>query len=358
MNKLRQYFSKLLQDVSLQDKINFARHLSIVISAGLPLLEGLKIIRRQTTSRSLGKIIEKVAVDVSNGQFLAASLAQFPAAFDDFFVNIVRVGEASGTLSANLSYLSDELRKSRELKNKIKAAVVYPTVVLVATVSIVGFLVFFVFPKVIPLFASLNVPLPTTTKVLISVAQFILTYWIWILVGFAVFVILARILLSLRDIKYAADRTLFFLPVVSRLIINVNMANLSRVLGILLKGGIKIVEAVTITAATFDNSVYRRALLEAAEEVKRGEPLARYLEERDNIFPLMLSGLVEIGENTGNLEDNLFYLSDYFQEEVDFALKNLTSLLEPALLLVMGLVVGFVAISIITPIYQITQGVH
>jgi type II secretory pathway component PulF len=269
----------------------------------------------------------------------------------------VRVGETSGTLAANLSYLADELRKSRELKNRIKSASIYPIVVMVATVSIVGFLVFFVFPKVIPLFASLNVPLPTTTKILIGTAQFILTYWIWIFAGLAGLAVLLKVLLSFKPVKYVFDRSLFFLPIASTLIINVNMANLSRVLAILLKGGIKIVDAVTITAATFDNLVYKRALLEASDEVKRGEPLAKYLEEHNNIFPLMLSGLVEVGENTGNLEENLSYLSDFFQEEVDFSLKNLTSIIEPALLLIMGLVVGFVAISIITPIYQITQGV-
>jgi type IV pilus assembly protein PilC len=357
MNKLLRRLFGFFRNISTQDKINFARHLSIIVKAGLPILEGLRIIQKQTGSGVLRSVIDRVVVDISNGQFLATSLERFPEMFDGFFINIIRVGETSGTLAANLSYLADELKKSQDLKHKIRSAMIYPIIVMIATVILVSFLVFFAFPKILPIFASLHVQLPLPTRILITVSQFSIANGSYILIGLAVFAIVARILLALGPIKYLFDRALLMLPIFSRLISDVNIANFTRVLTVLLKGGIKIVEATIITSQTLSNLVYKRALVTAAGEVKKGEPLAHYLSSHRSIFPILLSGLIEIGERTGNLEDNLTYLSDYYREEAERSIANLTALIEPLLLLTMGIIVGFVAISIITPIYQITQGV-
>ncbi len=358
MNKSLRVFSKgLFGGVSTEDKINFARHLSIVIKAGLPLLEGLKIIRRQTPRGKLLTVIDQILIDISNGQFLATSLAKFPEVFDDFFVNIVRVGETSGTLAANLYHVADEMKKSADLKSKVRSAMIYPVIIMFATLGLVSFLVFFAFPKILPLFASLKVELPLPTKILIAVSSFMIANGIWLVVGLVLFFLAMKILLLMPTVRYFTAKIYFILPVFSKLTIDINMANFSRVLAILLKGGIKIVEATTITAQTFENLVYQRALLQAAQEVKKGEPLARNLALYKHIFPPLLVGLVEIGESTGNLIENLEYIADYYREESENSLRNLTAILEPMLLLTMGLVVGFVAISIITPIYKITQGV-
>lgn len=357
MSKIDNFFGGFLKSVAVQDKINFARHLSIVIKAGLPILEGLKMIQKQTDSKMLISIIGKVIADVSNGQFLAASLARFPNVFDGFFINIVRVGEASGTLSQNLLYLAQEMKKSYDLKNKIRSAMIYPVIIMFATATLTSFLVFFAFPKILPIFASLHVELPLPTKILIAVSSFALENGLYLAGGIIAALIGFRLLLMVSSVRFLFHMLLFALPVLSTLTIEINMANFTRVLSVLLRGGINIVEAVTITANTFENLVYRRALLSAAEEIKKGEQLALYLSEHKKIFPLLLSGLVEIGENTGNLEDNLVYLADYYRDETELGIQNLTSLIEPLLLLSMGLVVGFVAISIITPIYKITQSV-
>ena len=315
------------------------------------------MIRKQTDSRHLVKVIDQIISDVSNGQFLAVSMQRLPNVFDSFFVNIVRVGEASGTLAANLAYLADEMKKSQELRNKVKSAMIYPVIVAIATVALVSFLIFFAFPKILPLFASLNVPLPLPTKILIVVASFLIANGALVAAGLVVFFVGLKVLFMVEAVRRVRDYVLLFLPVFSRLIVDVNMANLARVLSVLLKGGIRIVEAVTITAHTFGNLVYRDELLLAAEEIKKGETLASQLAQRKRLFPILVSGLIEIGENTGNLEENLVYLSDYYQSEAETSLRNLTATLEPILLLGMGLVVGFVAISIITPIYKITQGI-
>lgn len=351
-------FSRFFGRISVQDRINFARHLSLVIKAGLPIFEGLKIIQSQTESATLKKVLESLIADVNNGKFLADGLDKYQYLFGDFFVNIVRVGESSGTLSKNLLYLADELNRSKVLESKVRSAMIYPLVILCATLGVAGFLTFYVFPKLIPVFGSLNVSLPLTTVIMLSALHFLQTYGIQTFLGLIVFLIIVRILVKrVTGIRYMIDRLTLMIPVVSDLVVGVNMVNFTRVLGLLLKSGVKIVEALNITAATVTNLVYKRIILESSEEVKKGAQMGVYLSKHKHFFPPLVSGMVLIGESTGNLEENLEYLSTYYDEEVDNKLHSLTSLIEPLMLLVMGLLVGFVALSIITPIYSISQGV-
>jgi len=342
-----------VRHLPLQEKINFARHLSIMIKAGLPLLDSLKIIRRQSKGK-MARLVDEVTLDISNGQFLADSLSHYPA-FGDFFVSVVRVGEASGTLAENLGYLADEMKKSRILRSKIRSAMVYPIVILVATIVVTALLTFVVFPKVMPIFTSLNIELPLVTVILIKSLTFIKNFGGWLLLGFVVLIIGLKFALRIYLVRLIFSKIVFLLPVVSKLSIHVGMANFTRILGILLKSGVKIVEALTITSNTFNNLIYRQAFLEAADEVRRGEQFAHYLMKNKHIFPPLLGSMVEIGENTGSLESNLLYLSEYYTEEVDISVRNLTTMLEPLMLVVMGLIVGFVALSIILPIYKLTQ---
>lgn len=353
------FFSRVFSRLSVQERINFARHLSLVIKAGLPIFEGLRIIQSQTESPVLKKVLESLMADVNNGKFLADGLAKYEFLFGDFFVNIVRVGESSGTLSKNLLYLADELNRSKQLEAKVRSAMIYPLVILCATIAVAGFLTFYVFPKLIPVFASLNVKLPLTTVILLAVLHFMQAYGIELLGGLVLLIIIVKIVVSrVRVVKYVLDRVILFVPVISDLSVGVNIVNFTRVLGLLLKSGVKIVEALDITSATFNNLVYRKFIHESAERVKTGEQMGTYLAKHKSLFPPLVAGMVLIGESTGNLEENLEYLASYYDEEVDNKLHALTSLIEPLMLLLMGLLVGFVALSIITPIYSISQGIQ
>lgn len=351
-------FSRLFDRISVQDRINFARHLSLVVKAGLPVFEGLGIIQEQTESSLLKRVLESLMQDVNNGKFLADGLQRYEFLFGDFFINIVRVGEASGTLAKNLLYLADELRRQKSLETKVRSAMVYPLVILVATIGVAGFLTFYVFPKLIPVFASLNVNLPLTTQVLLSTLGLLRNYGFYALGGLIVAIILARVIFKkVTPVRYLFNNLLFFIPVVNDLTVSVNMVNFTRVLGLLLKSGVKIVESLDITRNTVSNLVYRRVLKDSAEEIKKGGQLGKYLANEKRLFPPLVSGMVRIGESTGNLEENLEYLAGYYDEEIDTKLHSLTSLIEPLMLLVMGLLVGFVALAIITPIYSISQGI-
>jgi len=351
-------FSKVFESISVQERINFARHLALVVKAGLPVFEGLKIIEQQTESGVLRKVIRSLIEDINNGKFLADALQKYEHLFGNFFINIIRVGEASGTLSKNLLYLAEELRRSKALESKVRSAMVYPLVILVATIAVAGFLTFFVFPKLIPVFASLNVKLPVTTQILLNTLSFMKNYGVYTIIALILLVIGGKLILkNVAPVRYLTDKTLLFVPVLSDVMIDVNMVNFTRVLGLLLKSGVKIVEALDITAKTFNNLVYQRFLVLSEDEIKRGAQLGVFLANHKHFFPPLVSGMVRIGESTGNLEDNLQYLSEYYDDELDTKLHSLTSLIEPLMLLLMGLMVGFVALSIITPIYSISQGV-
>lgn len=343
--------------LSTQEKINFARHLAMVVRAGLPLMEGLRMLGKQQSSKALSQVIGTLIEDVNAGRPLAQSLARYPHLFGEFFTNIVRVGETSGTLADNLSYLAEEIQKGKELHSKVRSALIYPLVLLVATIGVVSFLTFFVFPKILPVLSGFNVQLPLTTRILIAVLDFMQAYGIYTAVAAAVLVVGIKLLFAnVRPLRKALHHVLLVLPVTGKLMANVNIANFSRVLGLLLKSGVHIVEGIQVTSSTFTNLVYRDILADAAEGMRRGETLGTYLERHPGAFPPLMTGIVSIGEATGNLEENLIYLSRYYAEETDEALKTMTSLLEPILLIGMGLLVGFVAMSIILPIYSLSQG--
>lgn len=356
MNELKQSFLRVFQSIPLQEKINFARHLSVTIESGLPLVEALRLIRKQAPSKRMGTIVDSLVNDINNGKSLSESLEKFNHVFGDFFVNLVKVGEASGNLSEILKHLSVEIKKQRELSQKVRSALIYPGVILLATIGITLFLTIFIFPKILPVFRSLNVELPFATRLVIGSLDFFRNYGLYAGAGIIVAAILFKIILSIPKIHLLYDRMVLSLPFVSKVVTNLTMASFTRSLSILLKSGMNIVEALGVSKGTFHNKFYVSQIEQIIESVKRGESVARYISNNPRFFPPMLVGMIQVGEDTGNLEQNLLYLSDYYESEVDETMKNLTAILEPMLLLFMGLAVGFIALAIITPIYKVTQG--
>ena len=356
---MNSFLRGLFGSVSLQEKINFVRHLAIVTKSGLPLLESLKAIEEQTESKTLKRILVRLSVEVNNGHLLSDGLNLYQKTFGDFFISIIRIGELSGTLTTNLVYLAEELKKAKVLQNKVRSAMVYPGIVFVAMIAVSVFLTFFIFPKLLPVITGLNVPLPLPTRILISILDASNKYGALIIGGIVALVVGFRLLTTkVKAIKYFIDRSVLYTPVVSSFVESVNIANFSRILALLLKSGITITDALGITGDTFENSAYKSAFAGAQDSVRKGGQLSEFLATRKEYFPPLMTGIIKIGESTGNLEENLFYLSDYYTEELDDRLHNMTTLLEPLLLLMMGLLVGFLAMAIILPIYSISKGVR
>lgn len=336
----------------------FAKRLSILVKAGNPLLESLRMLKSQPGSRSAAKIYSQIVEDVERGQFLSSSMAAHKHIFGDFAVNVIRVGEMSGTLEENLNYLAEELKKKQELKRKVIGAMVYPAIVISATVALSIVLTVFIFPKILPIFDSFKFELPFTTKVLIAVSGFFLSYGVYVAALLVASIIALVFLYRVHGFRMVADRMMLRIPLFGRIAQGYYMANFCRTLGLLLKSQILVVEATRIAGNTLNNLVYRRESEVISQNLLRGEKISTHLARNMSLFPPILCQMVAVGEKSGNLSETLMFVSDLYENEVDMLTKNLSTMLEPVLMIVMGAIVGFIAVSIITPIYEITQYIN
>lgn len=340
--------------ISGLDRLLFAKHLATMIKSGLSLTESLEIAIDQASSSKMKKTLKDVLASVNNGKSLSSSLSRHPKVFSPVFINMVNVGEKGGTLSENLEYLSVQLEKDYDLKRKVKGAMLYPIIVISATVILGVALAIFILPKLVKLFTSLKMELPITTRVFLAVANFLVSYGLYLLVGLIILAILIRILVKAKWSKPFFHRLYLKLPVVKKLSHQINLARFSRILGTLLKSGVPIIESLEITATTLGNSVYQRKIEEATQGVKKGKSLASTLLPQEKYFPKIVSHMISVGEKSGNLEEILFYLARFYEDEVDNATRNLSTTLEPILLIFIGVAIGFIGVAIISPIYQIS----
>ncbi len=259
-------------------------------------------------------------------------------------------------MSENLDYLALELKKKDNLRKKIIGAFIYPAVITLATLAITGFLMIYLFPKIMPVFTSLHIKLPFSTKVVIFFSKFLTHY------GFVFIFILALIIFGLIILlkknpiwRLYFDKYILKIPILGSMIRNYNLANFTRTMGLLLRSGVTMGEALPISAKTTPNLVYKEEFKMLSLVVNRGEQISVHLNKSRNLFPDLVSQIISVGENSGNLSNSLIYLSEMYEAEIDDFTKNLSSMVEPILMIVMGILVGFIAISIITPIYGITQ---
>ena len=340
----------------LLQRLLIAQHLSTLLAAGVSLLEALKVIGDEARGRRFKRGVAKIAEQVSAGQTLAAALEAQGAAFDPLFIGLVRVGEASGTLTENLRYLAGELADQHALHGKVRSALIYPAVV-VAVTGVVGLLLtYWVLPKIVPLFVSLKVTLPWPTRLLLKFATFIRTTGLLSLGVAAAVAVALQLTYLVPTLRLAWHRMFLHLPLVGRITRNLNLASTSRTLGTLLKSGIPLTDSLLIASRTSRNLVYQCALLDLREGVTAGRSLtaavAAYRGKR--LFPSLTLSLLRVGEAGGSLDESLLYLSRFYEREVDGLVKDLAVIIEPTLLLFIGLAVALVASAIIMPIYEIS----
>ncbi len=341
---------------SIKKQTFFAKRLSFLIKAGLPILESLTVIQKQTKSAGEIKIFNKIIDDISNGQSLANSLTKFQGVFGGFAINIIRAGESSGNLTMNLNYLADELRKKEILKNKILSAMLYPIIITIATFLITGLLIIYIFPKILPIFSSLHAQLPLSTRIVIFVSEIFRNYGLHILLaGLLIFMISGLLIKYVKRVQFFYHGFLIRIPFIGGVVKNYNLSNLTRTLGLLLKSDISIGESILIAGDTTENSQYKNALVEISLAVSKGKNLSECMVAYPALFPDMICHLVAVGEKSGSLSNTLIYLSEFYENEFDDLTKNLSSAIEPVLMILMGILVGFIAISVITPIYEITN---
>ena len=346
----------LFMHVGTRDRILFAKHLTVMLESGIPLRDALKTMRDLPISDSLRYVLQTAIQDLSGGLQLGLSLQKFPSLFDAFFVNVISVGESSGTLSSSLQYLAAQLEKADEIRSRVQAALLYPAVVLAGAVGIAIYLAFFLLPQILPLFKSLTVELPWTTRALLSITGGLRQHWLIIIILSLIAIVGGGLLLRVPRVRFAFDRVLLSLPVMGTLSRDFQTTQFARILGTLLTSGIKIVQALNITAGSLTNLTYRREINRVANLVDHGETMGGELGKKRHLFSATSASMIAIGESTGRLPTALLMLAEFTEKEVDATTRNLTTLIEPLILVLVGGLVGFIALSIITPIYQLTQG--
>ena len=344
--------------LSIHDKTLFLKHLTVMLEAGIPLRNALKTILLQNNSSTLKYVVETAIKDISDGRQMTYTLKKFPQLFDSFFINSIQVGESSGTLSITLQYLGRQMEKSASLKSQVRGALIYPFIVLFGAVGIAVYLAFFLLPQLLPLFQTLSVSLPISTRILLWTTTAIREQWAFLLFGTLGLITAISIVWRLSfAVRLMCHRILLFLPVAGHLAREIQINQFARVLGTLLTSGTHIVDALGIAASAATNLVYRHHFQQIMEGVQRGETMTHELMKHTRLFSHTVISLVTIGEQTGTLPKSLMALGEFSERDIEDTIKNLTILIEPFILLLMGVLVGFIALSIITPIYQLTQGV-
>jgi general secretion pathway protein F len=345
---------RLLRRIKLQETAVMVRQLSTLLSAGLPLVESLTAVIEQAPNPSLKKIVTQVRERVNEGSSLADAFAQHARIFSSLFVNMTRAGERSGTLEIVLERLADFTEKQVAFRHKIAAAMVYPILMTFVGIGVLGFLLGYVIPTVTQIFEDLKQTLPLPTLLLMSASDALRRFW-WVGV-----VAVALALLAVdRYGRTAAgrlvlDRLKLKAPIFGHLALKIAIARFTRTLAILLKSGVPVLTSLDIVKNVVNNRVLQQVIEEARDNIREGQDIAPPL-RRSQLFPPLVTHMIAVGEKSGKLEDMLLRVADTFEAEVETSVQGLTALIEPLMILVMGSVVGFIALSILLPIFQINQ---
>lgn len=348
--------SAKLKKVKTADLLVFTRQLSTIISAGLPLLQGLDILADQTEDPNFAVVIDAIAQDVEAGETFSDALRKYPRAFPDLYVSMVRAGEAGGDLDGVLMQLADYLEESEDLKRRIRSAMTYPVVAFSMIILIATGLIIFVVPQFAEIFGSFGKKLPAPTQFLINLSQALRTVYAWLIIFGSIIGIISflRIYGSTEMGRYNLDQLKLRLPVFGDLIRKVSISRFTRTLSTLIKSGVPILQALEIVERTAGNEVFARAVRQSGESVRNGEALSEPL-GRSGVFPPMVTRMIAVGEKTGELEAMLKKISDFYDSEVRAKVDGLTSLIEPMLIGLMGIVVGSIIVALFLPILQLSS---
>jgi len=337
---------------STKEKIFLVRHLYLMVKGGFLVSEAIESIKEEVKSRALRKALEDILKRILAGESLHKSISRHPNVFSPFYQSIIRIGEESGSLENNLNYLAGQIQSDYDTRRKIKGAMLYPLIVIVLAVTIALAVTIFILPKILNIFEVLDIKLPFTTIILITSVHFLQKNWLFLLVGMLLLVITVKLLRKILFFRYYFDRFLLSFPVSGQITKNMNLSRFAQSFYTLLKSGVPILESIDIISRTITNEVFKKDLVALRLEVEKGGRVSQGLKSSRKTFPSIFTQMVAVGERSGSLENSLRYLAKFYQKEVNASLKTLTGVLEPILLVCVGLFVAFIALSIITPIYQ------
>lgn len=343
---------KLRGGVKQKELAVFARQLAFMIDAGLPLNQALEILGMQQDNKAFQKVLFHVRQDVESGLSLTDALRNHPRVFNELFCNMVAAGESGGIMDTILQRLSVHLEKAIKLKRAIKSAMIYPSVVISVAILVLIIILWKVIPVFGALFSSLGAQLPLPTRILIQASNFLGNYIIFIIIALALLAITLRYYHGTYNGRRVIDRIMLKIPVMGMLIKKIGIARFCRTLGTLISSGVPILDSMEITAKTAGNSILEDAILRSRKSIEQGKTIAEPLKETE-LFPPMVTQMIAVGEHTGELDNMVTKVADFYEEEVDNSVANLLSLLEPAMVLFLGVTIGSIVVSLYMPIFSL-----
>ncbi len=340
--------------IPMKEKVVFMRQLATMVGAGLPLTRGLQVMEQQIENAAFRRIISQVKTSVESGKSLAESFRGADEVFDEVAINLIEAGESSGNLDDILDKLAVELEESKKLKAKLKSALTYPMILLVVIVGVMLLMMFVLVPSMSEIYSEFDAELPWITKFLMDMSNFFVGYWWAVLVAILGLVIGYKVWVDTPNGSRTKDKILVKMPIVGIIISKMQIAQFTRLLGLLLSSGLSIIRALELTALSLNNQMFREVVMEAKKEVEKGGSLALPI-ARSEYYPLIVSSMIAVGEETGELDNVLAKVAEYYKDEVDVATENMSSVLEPVFLILMGLAIAFISLGIYMPMFQLSE---
>ncbi|MCA9366050.1 type II secretion system F family protein [Candidatus Kaiserbacteria bacterium] len=343
--------------IKTDDMVLMTRNLGAMLVAGLPVSRALSVIERQSSNARLRRVIADVRERIQKGEQFNEAIAHHESIFDDLYVAMVRAGEESGSLADTLKTLSIQMERSSSLKKKIKGAMIYPAIVLTIMAIIGVLMMIYVMPSITGTFKKLEVDLPTMTKVLIAISDFMVAHTIVVLLGMVCGVVAFLYSLRTRIGKLIFHWLIIRLPVIGTMVKETNAARTSRTLSSLLSSGVDVIRALNITEDVVQNVYYKPIIAEAAKRVEKGTALSEVFVAHENLYPVFVGEMIMVGEETGQISTMLEQLATFYENEVEQKTKDLSTIIEPLLMVVIGGTVGFFALAMIAPIYSLSDSI-
>lgn len=350
-------FLDQFESVPLKEKMIFARNLGVMFASGLTVSRSVNNLAMQTQNKRFRKILLDIHEEIQAGKSLSEGLAKHLNVFGELFVNMVSVGETAGNLDEVLKIIAVQLEKEHELKSKVKGAMVYPAVILTVMIVIGIIMLTFVLPKLTAVFKDMGTELPVMTQVVIKISDALRNHGLLVAIGLIVLILFGQYFFRQKTGKKVLSWISIKFPLFSPLVKQMNCARFARIYSSLLKSGVGAVDALKIISHTLTNYYYQKAILGSVEDIQKGVALSKILADHQDIFPIMVSQIVEVGEETGKTETVLLQLAEFYEDEVDQITKNLSSIIEPLLMVIIGAAVGFFAVAMLMPMYSMMDSV-
>lgn len=343
--------------ISATDKIVLMRNLGAMITAGLSISRALNVMERQTKKTKLKDVLQNIKTEIEQGNALNTAMEKHKKVFSPLMIAMVKSGEESGSLAESCKIIADQTERAYELKKKIRGAMMYPTIILFVLIVIGTLMMLFIVPSLAETFEGMGVELPMTTQIVIKISNFLVNYTFITILAFIAFIALLISISKTPRGKYLIESFSIRIPIIGTLIKETNSARTGRTLSSLLSSGVHVLRALEITEEVIQNTHYKKIISETRTHVKKGSPIADIFIEKENLYPPLVGELIAVGEETGNLPDMLQEVAKFYENEVDQKTKNMSTIIEPFLMVFVGSAVGFFAISMISPIYSITSSI-